>query len=264
MYSLCGPLLQMESDYKIIEPKLLEVCISKVAKMNGIRDADVIEILDARYQGIARYIKFVGIHTLKIYDPTYLKLEHKPNPNVVFFYYSQSSDSPKPGKGSGESIPHHLEDQFEELESIKGWRKMLSNFWVAEFKLDGLSWASVEHYYQGSKFKKNNPAFYKLFSLNSGSDISKNPLMAKSAGGKSGKIKGKQYRASDVIMDKDFFEGSWCDVNMYRAMYAKFSQNKKCLDVLRYTKDATLTHGTRGVPTQTIHTLMKVREELTI
>ena len=83
---------------------------------------------------------------------------------------------------------------------MKNWRRVLSNMYVKTdeagkveplFKLDGKNWASVEHYYHANKFKKNNPDFYNVFSMDSKSVICKDPKMALGAGGKTGIVRQK-------------------------------------------------------------------------
>ena len=90
--------------------------------------------------------------------------------------------------------------------------------WSALFTIDGHKWLSVEHYYQGSKFKRNNPEFYLTFSLDSNSELSKNPVMAKGAGGKTGKSKGILILPKHIKVDEDFFEGFSLDnrITSYR------------------------------------------------
>ena len=177
---------------------------------------------------------------------------------TVFQFYSKSADKPKPGKGSGESMGPEGVQAYVELAAIPKWRKKLSNFWAEEFEIDGKKWLSVEHYYQGSKFKKSNPAFYETFSLDSGSALSKDPLLAKKAGGKSAP---SDIRPSEIVIDADFFSGRH-EESMEDAMRAKFTQNPGLGTMLRATKRAKLQHFSRGSPPVVFDNLMRVRETL--
>lgn len=186
---------------------------------------------------------------------------------TVFQFYSKSLDAPAPGKGAGESVGPEGHKFYSELAKIPSWRRKLSNFWEAEFTLDGKKWASVEHYYQGSKYKRTNPDFYAQFSLDSGSAISRDVLMAKAAGGKSGKYKGELVRPKNVMMDKDFFEKrdtgmTRANLEMQAAMMAKFSQNEELKRLLKATKKAKLNHFSRGSPPVVFTDLMIVRKNL--
>ena len=170
--------------------------------------------------------------------------------DVVFMFYSKSADK-KPGKGNGENIPDGKIIEFNELAKNKNWRKVLSNFYTkpkAEFKtvplfeLDGLKWASVEHYYHANKFKKNNKDFYRLFSIDSNSQIMDDSKKALGAGGKTGKISGKKFRPKEVVIDEDFFDNKNNEKVMEKAQQAKYEQNEELAKILLETKKAKLTH----------------------
>lgn len=218
---------------------------------------------------IPDFQKFKDTHKKKVVkEETYddlseAKLRGLYDDDVVFLFYSKSNDKPLPGKGAGEKIPNDKIIEYKELANIPQWRKKLSNFWVSEkpFTLDDHKWASVEHYYQAAKFKKNNPEFYLSFSLDSGTDLSKDPAAAKSAGGKTGKSKGKLIRPVQVVIDPDFF-GKRHKQEMYLAQYAKFTQDEGLKQLLLATGKAKLTHHSRGSPPIVFDDLMIIRDKI--
>jgi len=183
--------------------------------------------------------------------------------STVFQFYISSVDKP-PSKGAGEAIAGEAItdiDNYTELAQIPNWRKKLSNLWLAPFTLDGHKWNTVEHYYQGAKYKRDNPAFYLQFSADSAGELAKDPAMAKGAGGKSGKYNKVQIRPQNIKVDADFFTGRGSK-DMEAAQYAKFSQHEDLKRLLLATKKAKLQHFSRGSPPVVFTELMRVRKRL--
>lgn len=182
--------------------------------------------------------------------------------NTTFVFYSKSGNV-RPGKGKGEHIDDSKITNFNNLKEISNWRQKLSNFYIDPFELDGKQWNSVEHFYQGSKFKKQNPDFYEEFSLDSGSDISKDPALAKNAGGKTGKHNSKRVRPTKVVIDDDFFSSGRNIMAMFKAQYAKFIQNPELTKLLYLTKPAKLVHYRRAKESEPFYGLMYIRSLIT-
>ena len=190
------------------------------------------------------------------------------NDDIIFQFYSKSQNK-APGEGSGEKIPADDVERFGKLKKIKNWRKVLSNFWKEKIKYDGLTWNSAEHLYHALKFKKGHPEFYKKFSVESGSEFSEDPKLAKVAGGKSGKYskkvdgKRKQFilRPKNIMADSDFFPKA--EKHMKTVLEAKFIPAGLPRDVLKATEDAKLVHFRgRGGGTETWNHLMEIRAAL--
>jgi hypothetical protein len=189
-------------------------------------------------------------------------------PGVVLMYYAKSNKSPDPGKGSGEMIlPRHIMEMSKlGRPENNDWRRKLTDTWSeANFNIDGHMYASVDHYYEGSKFKSGFPDFALKFSVDSDSDISKDVALAKAAGSITGimKNKGKSItvRPSSINMDPEFYP-DFAKESHLEAVRAKFSQNQDMKNILLSTMSAKLTRYVPNQPAELDNVLMKVRKEL--
>ena len=191
-------------------------------------------------------------HSLATHEPLY-------DDATVFQFYSKSMDKPLPGTGSGETIERADIPKFAALaKETPQWRKMLSNLWEppgddrdkALFVLDDHKWRTLEHYLQGSKYRKENPKHYLRFSLDSDSDLSKSPELAQT----------KDKDKDTVPTDADY--GSREEKEREDAQYAKYSQNSYLTDMLLNTRNAKLVQFRRGKPPVVCDELMRVRHRL--
>jgi len=178
--------------------------------------------------------------------------------NDVLYFFSKSANC-LACKGTNE---HGDPANYMELNKYE-FRKILSNFYEYPMKINGYTYLTVEHYYQGNKFAINNPLFTYQFTLESNSNISKDPILAKSAGDKSGKNKNTILRPSNIIIDPNFFEVHHTNV-MKTALHAKFSLEGLPKYILINTKQAELWHGTRGVPPTRQYLLEEIRLNINV
>lgn len=181
--------------------------------------------------------------------------------NTVFMFYSKSGDKPLPGQGPGEKIATENIKEYIELASIPQWRKKLSDYWVEPFMLDDKKWASAENYYLGSQYKRMAPDFYLSFSLDSGTEMGKDPFIAKAACSPEGKYKGRLLRPLEVDIDADFNKKRQEEERMKSRM-AKFSQIDDMKKLLLATKNAKLVAFKKGKKPEMLNDMMIIRDKL--
>ena len=180
------------------------------------------------------------------------------DPNIVFVLDSHAPIMKEPGTtAQGEIIPADKKRDFMKLSKIKSWRRKLHDSWTeAPFMLNNKRWASVEHYYQGSKFRKQHPDFYAKFSLDSNdSDFNKDVAEANVAGRKSK----NKYRPDNILIDPDFYDGERSHQERQEALKAKFEGNLDLKEILLLTQSAKLVNFVRQAPAEIDSDLMNLR-----
>jgi hypothetical protein len=175
--------------------------------------------------------------------------------SIVFMFYSKSSSTPKPGKGSGEKIPIDKIKEFIPLSKFNDWRRKLDDSWMDiddPIVLDNKKWASVSHYLWGVQFKDKYPEKYISFSLNSGNKISKNYDLAK---------KENISQMSSANDELDEFMSKEYTVQRENALRAKFTK-PEFKSILMATKQSTLLHFENKNPPKEDKLLMFIRKNI--
>lgn len=180
--------------------------------------------------------------------------EEEDSRKMALVFYSKSAQM-SPGLGKGERmgvVEATDKERWMELErEFPHFRRMLSNFFEAPIRaeMDGeeLTFATVEHLYQASKFRRGHPSYARMFSLESDSVFCRDPERAKAAGGKRGVVRDKKkvifWRPANVMVDGDFFTTERHDMEMREAQWKKFAQHPELMRMLRLTGDAILLHA---------------------
>lgn len=166
------------------------------------------------------------------------KPEKQKEEKTVFVFKSNSADK-APGKGVNEQLAKG--HSFPELSKIKDWRRMLSNFDVAEFDWSGegvlpepfpakTRWNSIEHAFQGAKhWWKGHKKEALRFTLS----------------GDIGKGDGAEAQKNRKLVNMDM--DGWDDLSwkvMASAAEAKYIQNPERMRMLKSTAPAELFHLT--------------------
>lgn len=166
------------------------------------------------------------------------------------FYYSKSANK-QAGKGVNEFVSNY--NEYDELNKIKDWRKMLSNFYVAEFTYNGKTYYTAEHAFQAKKIELVDASKANLFCIESGDIIGTT---------NDGNIARKNRKL--VILDDERIK-IWNEIKhniMKEILICKFTQNKELGNVLLLTKKAILLHGAKGIPISRQYDLEEVRNSL--
>jgi hypothetical protein len=287
--------LESDDEGYIPQPKITITEDTDIIHAEEINDEDIEKKLDMEQEeveeekekGLEEEEK--GLEEEEFIDPIYTLIDRIPSivenddfydKEIEFVITTKTTDA-LPGKAQGETIPAEKEGRFDKLSKVKNWRYHLSNYGIGEYVLDGKTWKTIEHYYQASKFKKNNPQFYNVFSLDYREPvegypdliISENATLAKYAGTTgiyNDKEKGPiRIRPEGIEPDDDFFlpdDVKEKDKYKFREKYelfiaqqTKFNTNEKMKKILKATKNAKLKYNDNN---NSANNIMYIRSEL--
>lgn len=224
-----------------------------------------VKIIGTRYE-----INDLKISILAVIDDTYVEppplvapeeepvSEEEPEDDVLVFFIK--SKDVHPGKGVHEHL--HQPKDYLALSKIPKWRSQLSPLDVAPFTWTGegllpepfekgTQWNSIEHAYQGSKFKLYKFDDAVRFTLNSGDIIGKGDGSFAQKHNKLHPLKDtKAWNAISDAVKKDITT-------------AKFTQNKDRMKVLQLTNQAQLVHmSQKSSPNERLHYLEEIRDSV--
>jgi ribA/ribD-fused uncharacterized protein len=166
------------------------------------------------------------------------------------YFFSGSADLP-PGQGVHEQVADPA--RYAVLAGVRHWRRMLSNFWPAEFTLGERTYRTVEHAFQAAKIALVDPGLAERFALESDTELARGDGATARRHRKLVLLDGAQLRRWDGRKN----------AVMRDAMCAKFSRHEPLRAVLLATRPAQLWHGTgRGQPPARIHDLETIRDTL--
>ena len=185
--------------------------------------------------------------------------------NITFIVSDTANPNAMPGRGQGEEIPLGMLHEFASLTNMSNWRQILSPNYMQPIEIDGHIWPSVTHYYEGSKFKKEHPEYYMLFSEDSGSDIAKDPYMAKAIGNGKYTYHGREINPEKVKIDRDFYNKKGkerASKELTKALNARGKQDKAFKKALKATKRAKLMRSEHGKKPKLDKNLVKLRSKI--
>ena len=167
------------------------------------------------------------------------------------YFHSRSKDV-IPGKGVNEYVKDV--NIYEELQKIKDWRKVLSNFHIFPFQYKEYTYNTLEHLYQSQKIALVSPEKAYLFTLESGDAIGKGD----------GSIARKNRKI--IILDNDILI-KWSNIKhdiIYEASISKYKNCPEASNILKATGEAELwhlvcrsNHHYRFIHLEKIRTLLK-------
>lgn len=167
---------------------------------------------------------------------------------IKLCYYSKSKDV-EPGKGVHECVPQP--DKFKELNKIKNWRQILSNFYKEQFIFEDRTYNSVEHAFQSYKIRTVDPIKAEYFTVESGHTI----------GSGDGSIAQKNRKLVKLNNEQLIYWDSIKHDVMKKITKERITQSKIYKDILLKTLDAELWHvQIRKSPIRNIY-LEELRDE---